>query len=204
MTYDSLVNTIRIWANKSDTDFISQIPTFIGNAEQAICNEDKNLGLKKFVNGIFTVGVAVYPKPARWRRNLSFNYGSGVGFNTSQVLEEAKYEYLRLYWPNAAQTSTPKFFADYDYQNLLIAPTPDVAYPFQFSYLELPAPLSQENQTNWITNYAPQILLYASMLETAPYLQDDERVATWKTAYKEGMDKLKEQNELRVTGEKDI
>ena len=42
-----------------------------------------------------------------------------------------KYEYLREYWPSPTATGTPVFYADYDYTNWLIAPTPDVAYAFE-------------------------------------------------------------------------
>jgi hypothetical protein len=202
MTYTSLVETIGIWINRNDATTLAQIPQFISNAEQKICNEDENLGLIQVVQGTFIAASSVYPKPARWRRNISFNYGTGAGNNTMNTILEAKYEFLRAYWPNPTQTGFPRFYADYDYQHILVAPTPDQAYPFEYSYIELPSPLSVSNQTNWITNYAPQILLYASLLESAPYLQTDERIETWNKFYREGMDELKKQNARRVVGDK--
>jgi hypothetical protein len=34
---------------------------------------------------------------------------------------------------------------------------------------------------NWLITNAPDIYLYASLLESAPYIKDDQRIATWGT-----------------------
>ena len=93
------------------------------------------------------------------------------------------YEYLRSYWPDSTQTGTPQFYGDYDYSHWLIVPSPDAEYPFEVLYYELPPLLSDEVQTNWITEYAPELLLYASLLEATPFLKNDERIQVWQTMY---------------------
>jgi hypothetical protein len=50
-------------------------------------------------------------------------------------------------------------------------------------YYELPQPLDDANQQNWLTNYAPNLLLYACLLEATPFLKNDERIATWQSMY---------------------
>jgi hypothetical protein len=103
--------------------------------------------------------------------------------NQRNPLLPRSYEYCRSYWPNDAKTSQPKFYADYNYQHMLIAPTPDQAYPFEMVYWELPPLLDDTLQTNWFTEYAPQLLLYGSLLEMAPFLKDDDRISTWQDMY---------------------
>jgi hypothetical protein len=93
------------------------------------------------------------------------------------------YEYLRQYWPNPTPTDTPRFYADYDYSHWLISPTPDAAYPFEVLYYELPPLLDDSNQTNWFTEYAPNVLLYASLLEATPFLKNDDRIPVWEGFY---------------------
>jgi len=91
------------------------------------------------------------------------------------------YEYIRQYWPDegATQTSvygTPgpfKFYADYDYQHWVVAPTPDGAYPAEVIYYEEPPLLSLSNQSNWLTQYASRLLLYACMIEALLFLKKD-------------------------------
>jgi len=36
---------------------------------------------------------------------------------------------------------------------------------------------------NWLTEYAPDVLLYASLLEATPFLKNDERVQMWQGMY---------------------
>ena len=50
-------------------------------------------------------------------------------------------------------------------------------------YFEMPQPLDDDNQQNWLTTYAPNLLLYASLLEATPFLKKDERIATWQSMY---------------------
>lgn len=93
------------------------------------------------------------------------------------------YEALRRYWPNDTLTGMPVYYADYDYQHWLFAPTPDEARPFEVLYWQLPPLLDNTNQTNWLTEYAPNLLLYATLLESAPFLKNDERVQVWQGFY---------------------
>jgi hypothetical protein len=58
-----------------------------------------------------------------------------------------------------------------------------VAYPFEILYYELPPLLDDVTQTNWLTEYAPQLLLYGTLLEATPFLKNDERITTWQNYY---------------------
>ena len=49
-------------------------------------------------------------------------------------------------------------------------------------YQQLPL-LDDENQTNWLTALAPNLLLYGALLEATPFLKNDERIGTWQTFY---------------------
>ena len=43
--------------------------------------------------------------------------------------------------------------------------------------------MGEDFQTNWITEYAPDVLLYATLLEATPFLKKDERIGTWQAMY---------------------
>jgi hypothetical protein len=128
-------------------------------------------------------GVAVYPKPDRWRDTVSINYGTGTGNNTRVQVYPRSYEYLRDYWPNETQTAAPKFYADYNYSYWIFGPTPNAAYPVEILYYELPPLLDNTNQTNWLSEYAPNLLLYGCLVEATPFVKDDERVQLWQSYY---------------------
>lgn len=84
---------------------------------------------------------------------------------------------------DSAQTGAPAYYADYDYNHWLIVPTPDVAYPYEVLFYQLPVLLDEENQTNWLTEEAPQLLLYAVLLEATPFLKNDDRIPVWQQMY---------------------
>lgn len=199
MTFNSLSAQILSYMIRTDADTVAQVPNFIYQAEQRICREAKTIGIEQYVTGSFIPANPVLAKPARWRRSLSFNFGTGAGNNTRNPVLLRTYEFLRSYWPNGTKVNPPKFYSDYGYNHLLFAPTPDQAYPFEYAYMELPDPITINNQTNWLTDYAPDVLLYASLLEAVPYLQNDERIPVWEKMYQRGLDSLNGQDEQRYT-----
>ena len=44
-------------------------------------------------------------------------------------------------------------------------------------------PLASDNQTNWLTEFAPQLLLYRTLLELTPFLKNDARIPVWQQMY---------------------
>jgi hypothetical protein len=135
------------------------------------------------VAGTLQTGVSVYNKPDRWRDTVSINIGTGSQNNTRKVLFSRVYEYMLSYWPDRTATEEPIFYSDYDFSHWLIAPTPDADYPFEILYYELPPLLDDAVQTNWLTEYAPQLLLYGTLLEATPFLKNDERMPVWQSMY---------------------
>jgi len=161
---------------ESDPIVYEQLPRLITLAQRRIARELKIQGFIRAVSTPLSVGVAVYLKPDRWRDTVSMTV------NGSPIFARA-YEYLRSYWPNEAETAAPQFYADYDYQHWLITPTPAATDTLEILYYEQPRFLDNETQTNWLTEYAPDLLLYATLLEATPFLKNDERMQMWQTTY---------------------
>lgn len=195
MTYDSLVADISSYLERTDQATLEKIPTFIMLAEQVIAAEIKFLGNLTPMTSTLVANQAVIDKPARWHKTVSMNVTVG---GVRQPVFLRKYEYLREYWPDPTDTGAPKYYADYDYTHWLIAPTPDVAYNFEVLYYERIQPLDSSNQTNWFTIYAPQALLYGSLLQAMPFLKNDERIPMWQAQYDKIMQVLKAEDIQRM------
>lgn len=188
MTFSSLQTDLRRYLERgftlaSDEIVYEQLPRLINLAERRIARELKIEGLINVLTGTMQPGLAVYPKPDRWRSTVSFNFGTGDQNNTYTQLYPRSYEYVRSYWPDREQTDVPVFYAEYDYNNWIVAPTPDAAYPFEVLVYQLLPLLDDSNQTNWLTDYAPQVLLYGALLEATPFLKNDERIPVWQQMY---------------------
>jgi hypothetical protein len=188
MTFTTLKEDVQRYLERgssyaSDPVVFEQIPRLINLAERRIARELKVQGFINVVSGNMAPGQSVYDKPDRWRDTISINFGSGPTQSKRTPIFTRSYEYCRAYWPDESETSQPLFYCDYDYSHWLIVPTPDVAYPFEILYYELPPLLDEVMQTNWLTDYAPQLLLYGTLLEATPFLKNDERIPTWQNYY---------------------
>lgn len=195
MTYDSLTENIQSYLERTDTATLDKIPLFIMLAEQVIASEIKFLGNLTVNTSTMVANQPVIDKPARWHKTVSMNVTVG---GVKQPVLLRKYEYLREYWPNQTETDTPLYYADYDYTHWLVAPTPDAAYSFEVLYYERVQPLDSTNQTNWFTVYAPQALLYGSLLQAMPFLKNDDRIPMWQAQYSAIMQVLKAEDIARI------
>jgi len=195
MTYDSLVENVQSYLERNDAATVAKIPLFIMLAEQIIASQIKFLGNLSVNTSTMTIGQATLDKPARWHKTVSMNIT--VAGQRQPVLLR-KYEYLREYWPDPTATDVPQFYCDYDYTHWLVAPTPAVAYNFEVLYYERIQPLDSSNQTNWFTTYAPQALLYGSLLQAMPFLKNDTRTPIWQAQYQQIMDTLVAEDKLRI------
>ncbi len=196
MTYDSLLVDMRRYLERgftqaSDQIVFDQLPRLITLAERRIARELKIEGFIRAVTTPLAVGVATYLKPDRWRDTVSMTVGGSSIFTRS-------YEYCRNYWPNEAETGKPQFYANYDYQHWLITPTPSAVQTLEVIYYEQPALLGDDFQSNWLTEYAPEVLLYASLLEATPFLKNDERVQMWQALYDRSAQALNGQDLGRI------
>jgi len=195
MTYDSLVEDISSYLERTDTATLEKIPTFIMLAEQVIASEIKFLGNLTVNESNMVASQPIIDKPARWHKTVSMNV-TVAGKKYPILLR--KYEYLREYWPTATDTGVPKFYADYDYTHWLVAPTPATNYSFEVLYYERLQPLDSSNQTNWLTTYAPQALLYGTLLQAMPFLKNDDRTPMWQAQYDKIIQTLKVEDKLRI------
>jgi hypothetical protein len=195
MTYTSLFNDISSYLERTDTATLDKIPTFIMLAEQTLASEIKFLGNLTVNESSMVSGNPVITKPARWRKTVSMNVTAN---GERQPVFLRTYEFMRQYWPDEAQEDVPKYYGDYDYTHWLVVPTPAEAYDFEVMYYEEVQPLDATNQTNWFTQYAPQAMLYGSLLQAMPFLKNDERLPMWQAQYDKIVAQLKTENIQRL------
>jgi hypothetical protein len=192
-----LVENIQSYLERTDAATLEKIPLFIMLAEQIIASQIKFLGNLTVQESTMVAGNNIIPKPARWHKTVSMNL-TVASTSTDNPILLRKYEYLKEYWPIQSNTAQPLYYADYDYDNWLVAPTPDQNYSFEVLYYQRVQPLDSYNQTNWFTQYAPQALLFGSLLQAMPFLKNDERGPIFQQQYDLIMQTLTTEDRLRV------
>lgn len=195
MTFTSLQTTVRSYCERGgatvDEQFNEQLHGFVNLTEQQIAHELKIQGLQTSVNSTMVAVEGVYQKPNRWRETVSINIGTNVGsattYNTRQIVLPRSYEYCRTYWPNATETGTPKYYADYGYNHVIFVPTPSDTFPWEMNYWQLPPPLDDTTQTNFFTEYTPNALLDGTLVRAFNYLKNPEQASVWQAAFDRDM-----------------
>lgn len=112
----------------------------------------------------------------------NFIYGDGQG-NTIP-LEKVDIDKLLRRYPDRTTTANPFVYARFR-TIFEFGPKPPDTLNFQLIYYKRLPALSDTNTTNWFTENAPDLLLFASLVQAQGYIGDDQRVPLWKQLYSE-------------------
>ncbi len=128
--------------------------------------------------------------PPRFKEHKSLMIFEGGRYYS---LMKTSYDHaLSVYPLESDNRGMPLIFATVQATNeFLVRPTPDKVYNYDLYYYQYTAELTEDTDTNWWTDVAWDVLLYASLGESAPYLMADERLITWKALYDVAVARLK-------------
>lgn len=189
MTYDSLVLNIQQFMERTDPDFVAQIPNLIALAEASIAAELKTYMQLIVVETSLAENQVVLNKPARWRKTISMK------INGKPVMLRSQ-DYVAQYL-SESDNNVPLYYAEYDFNNWNFAPSPDQEYPVEIIYYAEIQPLDNTNQQNLWTAIAPQAMLYGALVQAQGYLKALDKLPMWKGYYTEAITALKKEDNAR-------
>jgi hypothetical protein len=188
-TYDNLVADVISYMERDDAGFVAQIPNLIGLAESAIAAELKTLLQLTVVETTLAVNQVILNKPARWRKTVSMK------INGAPILLRSQ-DYVAQY-QSESTAGTPKYYAEYDYNNFAIAPAPAANSDVEIIYYSEIQPLDSSNQTNLFTRECPQAMLFGTLLQAQGYLKALDKLPVWKSYYTDSLGALKKEDSSR-------
>ncbi len=191
LTYTTLSDLIKAYANRTDAFFTEQIPYFIENGQYRIVQDAKDQGEIRRVTGQFTANNPILVMPDGWSETSVFSYTIN---DAEQVLQARSYDFCISYWPTITDTAAPMFYATFGgpdvvnkpngYASFYIAPTPSEAYNYTLVYKSYsPSLIVQDDNVNWISERYPNLLLYACMIEAMNFTREDQRVQVFQALY---------------------
>lgn len=167
MNYAELVQTIRRYTDVDSNVFSdSVIDTFITMAENRILRDIDLDYFKKESTGALTSGNKFLGAPSDI---LTHRYLMVTVSGDQVFLDFRDTSFMKEYWPDGTDTGIPKYYSVWDQDTFYIAPTPGSNYPVEIGYIYRPAQLSTLNPTTWISNNAPEALLYACLIQAYSY-----------------------------------
>ena len=129
------------------------------------------------------------------------SFSLSIEVSSSKVfLLQKDVNFVQEYNPNSSTTGQPVYYALFDVDNFIIAPTPDANYSSELHYFYRPASLTAggDSGTTWISTNAPNTILYASLVEAYTYMKGEPDLLTlYNNRFTESLQRLKDLAEAR-------
>jgi hypothetical protein len=168
MTYAELLQKIRDYTEVDSNVLTDTICNgFIQDAEWRIARDvdadyDRQYSTATLIPGQRYLNM---PQPYLIIRSIQI-INSGV----RTFLEPRDTSFFGEYNPNDAQ-GEPKYYGNWYEDVVVFAPVPDIAYQIQVNYILSPVKLSASNTETYVSEYFPNGLLYACLVEAFSFLK---------------------------------
>jgi hypothetical protein len=176
MNYSELVQAIQDYTQNEETSFVSNIPTFVQQAEERINRSIMLPELRKNATATMTAGNKYVARPSDFLSVFSFAVIDAAG-DTTYLLDK-DVSFIREAYPSSGTQAIPKYYAqfdgDYDTDegNFILGPTPDANYDVELHYYYDP-PSIVTSGTSWYGDNAEAALLYGSLIEAYTYMKGE-------------------------------
>ena len=168
ITYSDFLTQVRNYTevdNNVLTDSI--LDQFIRNTELDIAGAVDYDDLRKYSTSNVTTGnrYVVMPADLLILRSVQI-----INSDVRDFLEKRETSFISEYAPNDTVTGQPKYYANWDETNILLAPTPNSTYTIQINFIKDPPHFDSSTNT-FLSQHQEALLLYGVLKEAYSYLK---------------------------------
>jgi|TARA_R110000787_G_scaffold23297_2_gene66830 hypothetical protein len=202
-TYAQLETAIQDYTENTETSFVSNLATFITQAEERILKSVQLSLFRKNVSGSMANANRFLACPSDYLAPFSLSF---VDASSDHVFLDFKDpDYVQSFNPDAATVGLPRYYAVYDVDNFILGPTPNAAYNVELHYFYRPASLTAgaAGGTTWLSENASIALLYGSLIEAYIFMKGEpDMMALYEKRFTEAISGMKMLGEAKeVTDE---
>lgn len=181
--------------SQTNVNAVTQINTFIMQAEDRIYNSVQIPSLRKNVTGTCTLGNQYLACPNDYLSTYSLAIVNPDG--SYEYLLNKDVNFIRQSYPTPTATGTPRYYAlfgsrlnDPTELTFILGPTPDLGYSAELHYYAYPESIVTAG-TSWLgDNYSP-VLLYGSLVEAYTYMKGEtDMLQAYQAKYNEALQQL--------------
>tara|TARA_Y100001963_G_scaffold57810_1_gene80884 strand:+ start:271 stop:888 length:618 start_codon:yes stop_codon:yes gene_type:complete len=185
--FSELKSSIADWLDRDD--LTSVIGDYIALAEAQF---NRSIRHRKMVTrSTASIDSRYSATPADWLQTVQFILDTDPVTTMEYLTNEA----LNKKRSGSSAAGKPLYFTHVGTE-IETYPQADSAYTGELVYYaQIPA-LSDSNTTNWLLTLSPDLYLYGSLVQSAPYLRDDERLPVWLARYTQMVEDMNLSNEL--------
>ena len=100
--------------------------------------------------------------------------------------------FMREAYPLVSTTGTPKHYAQFDDTTFIVGPTPNSNFTTELHYFYIPQSITVASDgTTWLGTNAPEVLLYASLLEAYTFMKGEpDLMMNYEKRFQEALQRL--------------
>ena len=187
-TFTTLKSSIQDYLETTESTFVSELPNIITRAEERILKSVQLPNFRKNVTGECTSGNQYLQTPS----DFLALYSIALDNSGYEYLLNKDVNFIREAYPVSTVTGVPKYYALFNDQTFIMAPTPNAAFTFELHYFYKPISITQSSDgTSWLGDNAENALLYGCLVEGYTFLKGDaDLMAQYQSKYQESLDKL--------------
>jgi hypothetical protein len=196
-TKATLTTAIQDYTDNSETTFVNNIPNFIKASEEKILKSVDLDYFRKNVTSALTSSDEFLTVPTDYLASFSLQITTS---GSESFLLQKDVNFLREYTPASTTTGLPKYYARFDEDNFILAPTPNSNYTIQLNYFYRPASLTagSDSGTTWISTNAPFALLYGSLVEAYTFMKGEpDVIQNYNGLFTQYLERVKDLGEAR-------
>ena len=196
-TKATLTTAIQDYTDNSETTFVNNIPNFVKAAEEKILKSVDLDYFRKNVTSALTSSDAFLTVPTDYLASFSLQITTS---GSESFLLQKDVNFLREYTPASTTTGLPKYYARFDEDNFILAPTPNSNYTIQLNYFYRPASLTagSDSGTTWVSTNAPFALLYGSLVEAYTFMKGEpDVIQNYNGLFTQYLERVKDLGEAR-------
>jgi len=194
-TLTTLESAIKEYLDSAETTFTNNLSNFIKSTEERILKSVDLPVFRKNVTGTSTSGTPYLGSPSDFLSPFSLAVISSSNYS---YLWFKHVTFIRDYTPAEATTGLPVYYAVFDDDTFILAPTPDDTYTFELHYKYRPASLTAgaSDGTTWLSTNAMNAMLYGSLMEGGTFLKmPPPELQLFEQRFQEAMANLKQMAE---------
>ena len=129
-TYAQLKTAIQDYTDNAETTFVNHLNDFIKASEEKYLKSVDLDYFRKNVTSTLTSSDQFLTVPTDYLASFSLQITTS---GSESFLLQKDVNYLREYTPAASTTGLPKYYARFDENNFILAPTPDSNYTIELT-----------------------------------------------------------------------
>ena len=196
-TYAQLKTAIQDYTDNDETVFVNNLDNFIKAAEEKIFKSVDLDYFRKNVTSAFTADDKFLTLPTDYLSSFSLQITTA---GSEEFLLHKDVNFLQEAYNGSASTGKPRYYAQFDISNFIVAPVPDANYTVELHYYYRPDSLTAgaDGGSTWISTNAPFALLYGCLIEAYTFMKGEpDVIQNYTNLYMQYLERLKDFGEAR-------